>query len=141
MKILILTALLFSSAMAQRVERLVLTTYSGNGITPETAFAPTVMSKYGLDYEDITSVERADSVNLVIVRAEFDASMLATLNADTSCIILDRNSTNNNRGAFNTFLARKKNGIRLRDAIAGKPAVNVDDIILELRRIDREKKP
>lgn len=141
MKTIIVVLLLISTASAQKVENLILTMYTGDGLTPETAFRPMITTRHTISFEDITSVEFADSVGMVVIRAEYDNAIAAAVAADTTGIVLSRNPAQNNRVQFNNFLLRKKNGIRLRDAIVGRPNVNVDDIILELKRIDREKRP
>ena len=142
MKNLTLIFLLFTATVqAQPVENLLLTTYSGNGKTTDTAYSPTIVLKYGIKFEDITSVELADSVGLVVIKTEYDALIAPLIDADTTCFVLSRDSALNNRGRFIAFLAKKKNGKRLSDVIGQKPSVDFNDIIAELRKIDREKKP
>lgn len=141
MKILLLVSLFAGQIFAQDVEALILTIYTGDGSSTENAFRPLISDRFSMGWTDITSVERPDSVGLVVISATYEQADDAQIKADTTGLVLSRNPAQNNRGSFNSFLARKKNGIRLRDAIAGRPNVDVDDIILELKKIDREKKP
>lgn len=140
MKTLTLVLLFATASFSQNVENILLSVYTGDGRLPETAFRPLIADKFSMSYTDITSVEKPDSVGLVLIQASYAAGSAPAIAADTTCIIIFRNPALNNRVQFSAFLARKKNGRALADAIAQKPNVNVDDIIAELRRIDRSKR-
>lgn len=138
---LFILILAVSDLLSQPIKTIVLATYSGDGKTVETAFIPTVVAKYNIKFEDITSVSNTDSVGFTVIETEYDASLAPAISSDTTCFILNRNPAANNRGQLNAFLARKKNGKHISDEIAKKANVDFRDIVTVLQKIGQVKKP
>ena len=142
MKALFFILALVCQGLAQtEIENSILTIYTGTGRSPEDAFRPLLADRFpGMGWTDLTSVEGADSVGLLVISATYIPALDAQIKADTSAFVLSKDPAQNNFGQLVAFLARKKNGTRLTNGLRGKPSISIGDIVSELKTIDREKK-
>lgn len=70
----------------------ILTAFSGDGLTTETAYHPAVADAYMLTkWTDITGLSSSEIIpgpNLYVVEAQMDAAILAALEADPNYYVL-----------------------------------------------------
>ena len=67
---------------------LVLTSWSGTGVSPETAYLPDILTHQCLSYNNITSGEIIPDPNIVAVEITCTDEVLEDIEADSNCSVV-----------------------------------------------------